>query len=109
MTSEWSQKKLTRLLRSLGPGCVTNLQNDFQSFCGYEPRGNALFERSAHSDGSEVIKIDVPDKASRSTVIDRGYCGMRSDGKKRSISINKRSQGLQLMATYRRFQTLQAT
>jgi hypothetical protein len=83
MTSEWSQSIVT-FFTIIGSGISTNLQNDFQPFSGYETGGNALFDRSAHSDGPEVIEIDVFDKAPRAAVIDRRHCSGRTDGKCRA-------------------------
>ena len=80
MTSEWSQS-IETLFTIIGSGAWTNLQNDFQPFCGHEPRGNALFNRSAHSDGPEVIEIEVSNIAPGATVIDGRHYSGRSDGK----------------------------
>jgi len=88
MISEWSQ--ITDASRhDYWIRGDTNLQNDLEPFCGYKPGRNALFKRSTHSDGSEVIEINVSDKAPWAMVVDRGDCGKRSDEKKQIVSVNK--------------------
>ena len=87
MTSEWSQP-IETFFTIIGSGPWTNLQNDFEPFSGYETGGKALFDGSAHSDGSEVIEIDVSDKAPRAAVIDRRHCCRRKDGKMPSAIVS---------------------
>lgn len=106
VTSEWSRITVTRIT-IIGSG-LTHLQNDFQPFRGHKPGRNALFNRPAHSDGPEVIKIEVPDKAPRPMIVDRRNCCKRGGWEKPSVSINH-SRRYELMAPYHRFRALPET
>jgi len=87
----------------------TNLQNGPQPLGGHEPGGNALVDGAAHSDGPEVIEIDVSDKAAREVIIDGRHCDGWAEGKLPSVSTKNRSQALYRMTPYRKFQALPET